>query len=98
MTHPPIQVGSQVIAKRASGLNAVGERGVCYEVYQLGGRPGYSFILERGGYDGFSPLCGDLHEGLYAHLPIMRREWNVGVQYRANSADAQGKRARSHLC
>jgi len=53
--HPRIQVGSQVIAKRASGVNASGERGVCYEVYQLGGRPGYSIIFERGGYDGFSP-------------------------------------------
>jgi hypothetical protein len=52
---PPIKVGSQVIAKRASGVNAPGERGVCYEVYQLGGRPGYSFIFERGRYDGFSP-------------------------------------------
>lgn len=54
-SHPPIKVGSQVIAKRASGVNAAGERGVCYEVYQLGGRPGYSFIFERGRYDGFSP-------------------------------------------
>lgn len=53
--HPPIKVGSLVIAKRASGVNAAGERGVCYEVYQLGGRPGYSFIFERGRYDGFSP-------------------------------------------
>jgi hypothetical protein len=53
--HPPIEVGSQVIAKRASGVNTAGERGVCYEVYQLGGRPGYSIIFERGGYDGFSP-------------------------------------------
>jgi hypothetical protein len=53
--HPSIKVGSQVIAKRASGVNAAGERGVCYEVYQLDGRPGYSIIFERGGYDGFSP-------------------------------------------
>lgn len=53
--HRPIKVGSLVIAKRASGVNAAGERGVCYEVYQLGGRPGYSIIFERGRYDGFSP-------------------------------------------
>lgn len=52
---PPIKVGSLVIAKRASGVNAASERGVCYEVYQLGGRPGYSILFERGGYDGFSP-------------------------------------------
>ena len=53
MVHP-ISVGSLVTAKRASGVCLAGEVGVCYEVYQLGNRPGYSFIFERGGYDGFS--------------------------------------------
>jgi hypothetical protein len=52
---PVIQVGSLAIATRASGVSDVGERGVCYEVYTLGGRPGYSFIFEKGRYDGFSP-------------------------------------------
>ena len=52
---PAIQVGSLAIATRASGVSHVGERGVCYEVYRLGGRPGYSFIFEKGRYDGFSP-------------------------------------------
>jgi hypothetical protein len=52
--HPPIEVGSLVIAKRASSVCDTGERGVCYEVYHLGGRPGYSIIFERGRYDGFS--------------------------------------------
>jgi hypothetical protein len=55
MTHPPIQVGSQVIARRASGDCAAGERGVCYEVYRLGGRPGYGILFQSGRYDGFSP-------------------------------------------
>ena len=32
-----------------------GEIGVCYEVYQLNGRHGYSFIFESGRSDGFSP-------------------------------------------
>jgi hypothetical protein len=54
-THPPIRVGSLVVAKRASGVCAAGERGVCYELYQLGGRPGYGILFQRGGYDGFSP-------------------------------------------
>jgi hypothetical protein len=54
-THPPIQVGTLVLAKRASAVCAAGERGVCYEVYKLGGRPGYSIIFQAGGYDGFSP-------------------------------------------
>jgi hypothetical protein len=52
---PAIQVGSLAIATRASGVSDMGERGVCYEVYTLGGRPGYSLLFEQGRYDGFSP-------------------------------------------
>ena len=54
-TISPIQVGSLVIAKRASGVCDIGEHGACYEVYELAGRPGWSFIFESGRYDGFSP-------------------------------------------
>jgi hypothetical protein len=54
-THPPIQVGTMLVAKKASGVCAAGEHGVCYELYQLGGRPGYGIIFRGGGYDGFSP-------------------------------------------
>jgi hypothetical protein len=43
------------VAHRQSGVCEVGERGVCYEVYTLENRPGYSFIFETGRYDGFSP-------------------------------------------
>ena len=50
-----IQCGTVAIATRQSGVCDPGERGVCYEVYELGGRPGYSFIFEKGRYDGFSP-------------------------------------------
>ena len=50
-----LQVGSLVVAKRDSGVCREGERGVCYELYELGRRPGYSIIFERGGHDGFSP-------------------------------------------
>jgi hypothetical protein len=57
---PAIQVGTVAIAKRASGICHVGERCVCYEVYTLGGRPGYAFIFEKGAYDGFSPEDVDL--------------------------------------
>ena len=52
---PVIQVGSLALATRASGVCDVGERGVCYEVYALGGRPGYSFLFAQGRSDGFSP-------------------------------------------
>jgi hypothetical protein len=52
---PEIMVGSIVVAKRRSGVCDAGEIGVCYEVYELERRPGYSFIFESGRYDGFSP-------------------------------------------
>lgn len=55
-----LQVGSIVTAKRETAVCNVGERGVCYEVYELDGRPGWSFIFEQGGYDGFSPGDVDL--------------------------------------
>lgn len=58
-TTPPIQVGSLVTAKRASGVCDVAERSVCYEAYELAGRPGWSFIFESGRYDGFSPADVD---------------------------------------
>jgi hypothetical protein len=32
-SHSPIQVASLVVAMRASGVCAVGERGICYELY-----------------------------------------------------------------
>jgi hypothetical protein len=50
-----IGVGSTVVARRATGVCDVGEAGVCYEVYTLDNRPGYSFIFQSGRYDGFSP-------------------------------------------
>ena len=54
MTNFLPRTGTIAYAKRASTLWQSGERGVCYEVYQIGERPGYSFIFEGGGYDGFS--------------------------------------------
>ena len=50
--HHSIQIGTIAVAQRQSGVCEVGERGVCYEVEN---RPGYSFIFEKGRYDGFSP-------------------------------------------
>ena len=48
------RVGSITYAVRASSLWQKGERGVCYEIYGIGDRAGFSFIFEKGGYDGFS--------------------------------------------
>jgi hypothetical protein len=50
-----LAVGTLVIAQRATGVCSVGEPGMCYERYEVGGRPGWSFIFAKGGYDGFSP-------------------------------------------
>jgi hypothetical protein len=50
-----LRVGSLAIAKRTTGVCDAGERGVCYEEYTIGNRPGWSFIFESGRHDGFSP-------------------------------------------
>lgn len=50
-----LAVGSRVIAQRTTGVCDAGERGVCYEAYTLGNRPGWSFLFESGRHDGFSP-------------------------------------------
>jgi hypothetical protein len=52
---PDIQVGTLAIAKKDSAICSVGGMRVCYDLYIIGDPPGYSFIFERGGYDGFSP-------------------------------------------
>jgi len=53
---PQITVGSLVTAKcELESVSWAEESGVCFEVYELGNRPGYGFIFQRGGYDGFSP-------------------------------------------
>lgn len=49
------RVGSIAVATRECAVFAFGEAGVCYEVYpRSGGELGWSFIFERGGFDGFS--------------------------------------------
>ncbi len=55
MSAPEITVGSIAVAKRETAVCFLGELGVCYEIYELEGRPGYSFIFETGRHDGFSP-------------------------------------------
>ena len=50
-----IQVGTLAVATKNTAICRADELGVCYELYTIGNRPGYSFIFERGGYDGFSP-------------------------------------------
>lgn len=52
---PEITVGTLVVVIQSTAICDVDELGVCYELYELEGQPGYSFVFEGGGYDGFSP-------------------------------------------
>jgi len=85
------QVGSIAIATRTTGVCDIGERGVCYEVYVLGGRPGYSFIFESGRYDGFSPdeiglmltitsdVCASVRDYQFTNVTVLERDFRRGV-------------------
>lgn len=75
----PIEVGTLAIAIKKTGVCEVGEVGVCYEVYELEGRPGYSFIFKSGRYDGFSP---DEAESFLA-LPDVRCTEVSGYRFRS---------------
>ena len=90
MTRPAIHVGTIAIATRDSGVCDVGERGVCYEVYTLGGRPGYSFLFEKGRYDGFSPedvamcltvtetVCPTVADYQFTNVMRLMRDFRLG--------------------
>jgi len=89
-TPPAIQIGSLAIATRASGVCDVGERGVCYEMYELAGRPGCSFLFEQGRYDGFSPedvamfltitgeVCAAVADYQFINVARLTRDWAHG--------------------
>src|SRR5205823_6234917 len=72
---PPNRPGSIVLAKCTTGVCDPGEVGVCYEVYTLDNRPGYSFIFEQGRYDGFSP------DEVTAMLEVTGRTCDVIASY-----------------
>ncbi len=82
---PQIRVGTIAIAKRPAGVANTGERGICYELYDISGRPGYSFLFENGGYDGFSPddvtLCLGVTNRVIPSLATYRFS-NVGTLVR----------------
>jgi len=66
-----VGVGTLVRLKCDCLGNKAGTTGVCYEVYELSGRKGYSFIFENGRYDGFSPDEVDVFlEELGDYTPI----------------------------
>lgn len=88
---PSIQVGTVAVATRQTGVCEVGEPSVCYEVYELGGRPGYSFIFRSGRYDGFSPdevdmmlqvtgtVCRAVASYQFKNVTRLARDFEAGV-------------------
>jgi hypothetical protein len=90
--HPPkpISVGSIAVARRQTGVCDMGERGVCYEVYTLDNRLGYSFLFESGCYDGFSPQevdimlavtdisCPAVRNYQFTHVSQLDRDFRAG--------------------
>jgi hypothetical protein len=84
------QVGAVAVATRECTVFAFGEAGVCYEAYRIGGKPGWSFIFERGGFDGFSAedvaLClhltgevaPELEGYVFANVGRLRENWRQG--------------------
>jgi hypothetical protein len=87
---PRIGLGTIVVAKCATGGCDPGKLGVCYEVYTLDNRPGYSFIFERGRYDGFSPdevtamlevtsrTCGAVTGYAFRNVQQLCRDYEAG--------------------
>jgi hypothetical protein len=87
---PNLAVGSLVIAKRTTGVCDAGERGVCYEEYTIGNRPGWSFLFESGRHDGFSPdevelileltgdLCPDVADYEFQSVPRLMADFRRG--------------------
>jgi hypothetical protein len=97
-------VGSLAVAKRTTGVCDVDEIGVCYEVYQVNRRPGYSIIFEKGRYDGFSPdevemmlrvtgdVCEDVAGYKFHSVGQVREDYRQG---RFAPAFAQGREKQS---
>ena len=102
---PELRVGSLVVAKKASGVCDRGERGVVYEAYELGERPGWSVIFLSGRYDGFSPcdvdffldVTGDVCEELsgYTFENVLRLTDDFGRGDFAPALGEHGHRAIS---
>lgn len=90
-----LQVGRQVIAKHTTAVCQEGEHGVCYEIYTLDNRPGYSIQFKNGGYDGFSSeeviailnVTGSIYE------PIENYQFTNVIQLQRDYENGQFKAA-----
>ena len=98
---PQVRVGSLVVAKHASGVCDPGERGVVYEQYELGNRPGWSVIFQSGRHDGFSPcdvdffldvsgeVCEELTGYVFENVWRLARDFGRGAFAPALGAEGQ---------
>ena len=100
---PALRVGSLVVAKKASGVCDRGERGVVYDPYELGKRPGWSIIFQNGRHDGFSPcdvdffldVTGEVSEKVagYTFENVTRLAADFGRGHFAPALGAEGQRS-----
>lgn len=69
--------------------NDIGTFGVCYDVYELSGRAGYSFIFQNGNYDGFSPdevkefldivaIDSNVEDYVFTNVIQLTKDWKNG--------------------
>ncbi|OUX84031.1 MAG: hypothetical protein CBB95_17760 [Alteromonas sp. TMED35] len=55
--HVRYQIGTVITVDTECVGNPVGAKGVVFEHYTIGDRPGLSVLFENGRYDGFSEFC-----------------------------------------
>ena len=99
---PGLRVGSLVVAKKASGVCNPEERGVVYEAYEMGKRPGWSVIFQSGRHDGFSPcevdffldvsgeVCEELSGYTFENVPRLVEHFGRGDFAPALGPEGQG--------
>ena len=87
---PRLEVGQVVVACRATGVCAQGERGLVVGTYTLNGRPGWTIMFRNGRHDGWSPCdaglflqAGPVVAGLtdyrYGHISQVRKDLDAGL-------------------
>ena len=87
---PSLAVGQVVVARRATGVCAQGERGLVIGTYTLNRRPGWTIMFRNGRADGWSPCeaglflqAGPVVAGLtdycYGHISEVRQDLDAGL-------------------
>ena len=85
-----IRVGTLAMLKAPCLGNLAGICGVCYDVYDIGGEKGWSFIFANGNYDGFSAedvalflktfaFCDELAGYQFTNVMKLCNDFSLGV-------------------